>query len=68
MPTAAVQPPTLMELRAIASLRPLKRNQQLTPITNIPASTQPENTAWQNLCMATGENTTAQKLSITLRI
>ena len=68
MPASPTHPPTLMERMANASLRFLNRNQQLTPITNMPASAHPLNTAWQNLCIATGENATAQKLSITLRI
>ncbi len=68
MPASPIVPPTLIERMAMASLRFFSRNQQLTPITNTPARAHPLNTAWKNLWIATGENATAQKSSITLRI
>lgn len=37
-------------------------------MTKIPASVQPLKTVWKNLWTATGENATAQKSVITLRI
>lgn len=56
-----------MLLRAKKFSRFLIRYQALTPTTNIPPNTQPDETAWKNLLTATGESTSAQKSSITFR-
>ena len=57
-----------MELMAMAWLRRRSMNQAEIPVTKTPESTHPDMTAWKNLWMATGESTTAQKSSMTLRI
>ncbi len=68
MPIRPVHPAIFTDERAMSRRRPRMSIHPLTPMTNIDASTQPSNTAWRNLCTATGENATAQKSSMTLRI
>ena len=43
------------------------KNHALTPITNIDATTYPDEMVCRNLLIATGENSTSQKLTISFR-
>ena len=68
IPIKPTHPANLMLLKAASTLRFFISIQLLTPTTKMPANIQLLITEWKNLLIATGDNATAQKSFITLRI